>query len=118
MNNIQKYLIEGEKLKLINQEDEKIVIFDFPIRQVVQFRNCYVVRIEPSVGEIYNENVFGISKEGRILWQIEPIAHIYEDSPYTGIGQVNDSVKLSNWDGTDLTVNPATGDVIQKSFSK
>ena len=56
--------------------------------------------------------------KGKIIWQIEKIPYVYEDSPYTWIGKQDGYLKLGNWDGTDLTVNPKTGEIIQKSFSK
>lgn len=118
MNYEIEYKIENKKLKLIRNEVEKLVIFDFPIRQVIKFHDCFVVRLEPDIGQIYNENVFGISHEGKILWQIESISLVYEDSPYTGIGKEGEKAKLCNWDGTDLLIDPYTGKIIKKSFSK
>jgi hypothetical protein len=118
MNNTIKYEIEDKKLKLINSESEKIVTFNFPIRQVVSFRDCYIVRIEPDIGQVDNENIFGVSSEGNILWQIEPMLHVYKDSPYTGVSQEGDLAKLCNWDGTDLIIAPYTGKIIKQSYSK
>lgn len=118
MNNVIKYKIENKKLKLIDIANEKIILFAFPIRQIIQFPNCFVVRLEPDVGQIYNENVFGVSNEGKMLWQIESMPHVYEDSPYTGLGQDGDLAKLSNWDGTDLLIEPYTGKILKKGHSR
>lgn len=118
MNNMIKHEINDKKLKLTNLTDEKIIIFDFPIRQVLKFNHCFVVRLEPDIGQIYNENIFGISNEGKILWQIEPLSHVYEDSPYTGLGQIGNLAQLCNWDGADLIIDPYTGQIISKGYSK
>lgn len=118
MNNKIKHEIDDKKLKLSEFKNETIIIFDFPIRQVIKFSNCFVVRLEPDIGSIYNENVFGISNEGKKLWQIEPLSHIYEDSPYTGLGQIGDLAQLCNWDGTDLIIEPYTGRIISIGYSK
>jgi hypothetical protein len=118
MKKMIKHEIDNKRLKLLGSEDEKIIIFDFPIRQVIKFHDCFVVRLEPDVGQIYNENVFGISNEGKILWQIETMSHVYKDSPYTWLGQEGDIAKLSNWDGADLVIEPYTGRIIKKSYSR
>ena len=118
MNNLIKHEINDKKLKLKHLTYEKIIIFDFPIRQLLKFNHCFIVRLEPDIGHIYNENVFGISNEGKILWQIEPLPHVYEDSPYTGLGQIGDLAQLFNWDGTDLVIEPYTGRIISKRYSK
>lgn len=118
MKHTIKYEIDDKNLKLLSSEDEKIISFAYPIRQVIKFNDCLVVRLESDIGQIYNENVFGISNEGKVLWQIEPMPHVYNDSPYTGLGQEGNSAKLSNWDGTDLIIEPYTGRIIKKSYSR
>jgi hypothetical protein len=118
MNKNIIYEINNKNLNLINDGNKYVVAFDFPIRQVISFDEYFIVRIEPDVGVIYNENVFGVSLKGKVLWQIKAIPHVYDDSPYTGIGKDGENAKLSNWDGTDLLVKPMTGEIIKKSFSK
>jgi hypothetical protein len=118
VHNIIKCEIEGNSVKVINGGKTKILTFPFPIRQAISFPKCHVIRFEPEVGETYNENVFGLSLDGDILWQIEPIGHVYADSPYTGMGQVGDLIQLWNWDGVDLFVEPYTGKIVRKSYGK
>lgn len=65
-------------LKTIDGET-KNVIFDFPIRQLVQFENKLLVRIEPEIGKIFNENVFCYSNNGVLLWQVNSTNTIDED---------------------------------------
>lgn len=94
------------------------VEFIWPITDVIKFNDVLVVRVEPESGVIYNENVFGVSVTGEIIWSIEKRNHVYEDSPYTAINKKNDTVKFSNWDGEDLVVDPHTGQILSSSFSK
>lgn len=112
------FTIQDNHIKFIKDNKEVTISFKFPIDKVIPFEECLVVSIEPSVDQIFNENVFGISNKGEIIWQIEEIPHIYDKSPYTGMGRVGDTVKLCNWDGTDLIVEPYTGKIIKKSYSR
>lgn len=118
MKNTVEFEIDNNKLKLLSSQGEIIINFNFLIRQVIKFDDCFVVRLEPDTGQVYNENVFGISNDGKVLWQIEPMQHVYNDSPYTGLGKEDDLAKLSNWDGTDLIIEPYTGKIIKKNYSR
>ena len=118
MNFNTNFQVKDNDLKITDGNNERIVSFKFPIRQVLPFESCYVVLIEPAIGQILNENIYGVSLDGKVLWQITPIPYVYEDSPYTGMGQVGDTVKICNWDGTDLIINPATGEILEKGYSK
>lgn len=118
-----KYEIVDKKLKIFATDtttDAEIhyADFKFPIRQVLAFVDCLVVRIEPDSSQVYNENVFGINKDGKLLWQIQSIPHVYANSPYTNISKDGVFLKIHNWDGTDLTVEPYSGKITKKDFSR
>lgn len=118
MHSIIKYEIDDKKFTLLNPKENRTIIFDFPIRQLIEFHNCFIIRLEVDVDKIYNENVFGVSLEGKMLWQIEPMPHIDEQNPYTGMGREGDLIKLYSWIGINVTVIPYTGQIIEKGFSK
>ncbi|WP_375055094.1 hypothetical protein [Zobellella sp. DQSA1] len=94
------------------------VSFQWPIAQVVSFSDILVVRIEPDPGSCFNENVFGVNKDGSIVWTIEKIKHVYDDSPYTSIVAKDDNIKLFNWDGDELLVEPKSGRIISIGYGK
>ncbi|AMQ89738.1 MULTISPECIES: hypothetical protein [Marinobacter] len=94
------------------------VPFQWPIAEVVVFDAILVVRIEPDPGAYFNENVFGVREDGSIAWVIEKRKHVYDDSPYTSIVAKDDNVKLFNWDGDELLVEPKSGKVISVGFGK
>ena len=71
-----------------------------------------VVRLDVPPGARFNENVFGVDREGRILWQVPRRPYAYADSPYTGMEPKNDRVVLLNWDGLQLSVACRTGHVL------
>lgn len=94
------------------------VDFPYPVAETVIFSDVVIVRVEPPVGIIFNENIFGISLTGDLLWQIKTLKHVYGDSPYTSVKEVVSGIKLSNWDGDDVIVNPKTGSILQVGYSK
>ena len=114
-----KYRTENNTLFLASLSGEEIpVALPFPVAKVLPFPDILVVCVQPDVGCIFNENVFGIDAEGHIKWQISKRTYAYQDSPFTGIARAGSTAILYNWDGTDLEVDPATGNVLSESFSK
>jgi len=92
--------------------------FTGEIDKVLDFESIFVVMIKvPPKGKC-NENVFGISPEGTINWQIQPRSYVYKDSPYTGMCRVQDKVKLFNWDGLELVVDPESGKILEEKCGK
>ncbi len=104
----------------IHQPDgsSKTVSFDWPISQALQHGQIIIVRTEPPIGACDNRNVYGVAADGKKLWQIEPIKHSYADSPYTGLSLDSEGAVLSNWDGTNVVVDPTTGQIIRQSQGK
>ena len=92
--------------------------FRHPVGQAETFGNVAVVRLDVPPGTRLNENVFAISSDGRVLWQIAPESHAYEDSPYTGLSRDGDQVVAHNWDGAVLWLDPASGQVIRRGYRK
>jgi len=94
------------------------VTFKWPISQALVCGEVVVVRIDPPVGACDNRNVYGVAPSGEIVWQIEPIKHSYADSPYTGMSLNSEGAVLSNWDGANVVVEPATGRIIRQYQGK
>lgn len=95
-------------------------MFQLPsaIKQIEILDQVIAVRVHPEGVNFINENVFGISFEGKLLWQIEKVEHVDKDSPYTGLGRENDLLTAYNWDGFDYLVEPKTGKIIDRKFIK
>ncbi|MDQ5899645.1 MAG: hypothetical protein QG624_564 [Pseudomonadota bacterium] len=120
MNNKQiiNFKIDEKRIVISTLDSVNHVQFSFDIKQVENFGDMLVVRLKIPVGTTYNENVFGVSYDGKILWQIEKLKYVYNDSPFTGMVREGNNIKLCNWDGTDLIVNSQTGEIISKGWSK
>ncbi len=92
--------------------------FKYPIDEIKICEKIVIVRLDIPPKVILNENVYGISENGELLWQIEKLDHIYEDSPYTGMTLKEGKLILYNWDGLEVNIDPKTGKVISKSYGK
>jgi hypothetical protein len=93
-------------------DNGRIVSFPFPVIQTIECADVLVVRLDVPPGARFNENVFGVDREGKIAWQVPQRPNVYADSPYTGMEHQNDRVVLSNWDGLQLTIACKTGQVL------
>jgi len=95
-----------------------VVAFPWPLAEVIEFGRIYVVRLEPDPGSRFNENVFGVTTDGTVIWTIEQRKHVYVDSPYTSVIRKDNRVKLFNWDGDELLVDPKSGAVVAERYGK
>ncbi len=99
-------------------QNGKEVAFDYPIGETLDFQDVIVLRLKLPLEVIFNENVFGLSRDGKILWQISKQKHIDEDSPYTQLSYQNNKAGLYNWDASLYIVEPFSGKVIEERFLK
>jgi hypothetical protein len=96
----------------------KHVKLDLPITKAIACASSVVVLLEVPTGSVLNENVMALDTNGQFLWQVLPRTYVYDDSPYTDIRCEGTVVKLTNWDGVNLFVDPTTGQVIGKDESR
>lgn len=116
---LSSYEIDRKNLKLILPNNGiKEIKFDYPIRQVVQFKSSLLIRIEPGIGKILNENVYCYSSEGEFLWQVQPTDTIDVDSPYTNIVIREEKLFFYNWSGEKVQIDPFDGRILNKKFTK
>lgn len=118
MNAISLRIIDNSLLVRSSGRRENRVDFVWPVADVLDCGDVLVVRIDPDPGSKDNENVFGVDGNAVIVWKVPARKYIYEDSPYTGIKKAGDNVRLFNWDGAELLVNPSTGEVLQTTYSR
>ena len=106
------------KRKSVYFESGYRVKFGWPVREVVDCDPILVVRVESAPGHTFNENVFGVKDQSGIVWTVGRRTHVYEDSPYTGLRKSNGNIKLFNWDGEELTLDPLNGKVLDVGYGK
>jgi hypothetical protein len=94
-----------------------VAAFPFPVADAIEFDDVIVVRVQPPRGTIFNENVFGIQRNGRQIWQIQREYPPTEDVPWGGLENRNGEAWLSNWQSRLVWVNPNTGAVLRRGIS-
>jgi hypothetical protein len=109
---------EKNSLTILKGNEKKITYFQTPIEGIEQFDQVLVVMIYPEGENFLNENIFGVSYDGEILWQIKPIKHSDKRSPYVGIFRKGNYVKIYNWNGKNFIIDPNTGEAISEGYNK
>jgi hypothetical protein len=111
--------IQGNNLLVLDENQvETRITFSHPIADVLEFQSIAVVMLAPKVKSGFNENIYGVDYRGNIVWQIHKREYVYEDSPYTGIIKEEEKVRLFNWDGAELSVDPLTGRILNEKWGK
>ena len=69
---------------------------------------------------VMTENVFGISEEGAILWQVERHVATSTDpiNSYVGVSCEGGVVYLGDWGGHCVKIEPLTGRILDVAISK
>jgi hypothetical protein len=116
------------------------VDFDLSIKCAIKVLGIVVVALDVPPKQSMNENVFGVSSEGKILWQIERIpnasnpicrytdVNVIESGPdnllcrleqypeYKGLGEyarIPGTFIAGNWCGSEAIVDVKTGKVLR-----
>jgi hypothetical protein len=65
-----KYTIENNKVTI----NESIVEFEYPVQKVVEYIGKLIVLIDKPFGVKYNDNVFAVDANGKVIWQVSKIS--------------------------------------------
>lgn len=119
-NQLSDYSVSfnNNELQIVSGQTQKIVTLPSAIDEVEKFDHIIIVSINPKASSFLNENLYGISYDGKILWQIEKIDHVSKQSPYTGMSKEGDLLIAYNWDGFEYYIVPLTGKIIKKVYVK
>jgi hypothetical protein len=114
-----KFEILGTILKInADSREETQIEFRWPIAEVIQVDNFLVVRTDPNSGSCDNCNVFAVDVDGNIVWTVADRKYVYDDSPYTKIVVEGGKVKIFNWDGLTVEVEPSTWKEVSAIYGK
>ena len=113
------WTISGNQLLL---EAGHAASFPLPISECQQVEDVLVVVLDVSGRNHMTENVFGVTPQGQILWQIEPRPDISRDpvNYYTGISSdyLPDRVGLGSWAGIAVDVDIHSGKFVNSFVTK
>ncbi len=112
------YIIEGDTLIL---ENGKKVEFEYNIKGAVYIDGIIVVALDIPQDVILPENVFAVSSQGKVLWQIKPWGD-YEKTTadyYVAVALLpTNQVVAVGYDGMAGTLNIKTGEIVSSKFTK
>lgn len=111
------------KIKILNNilfvDNLEVYSFIFDIKDFIVLDERIVVLINSPTKSLFNENIFCIDKNGQLIWQVEKVVHIYEDSPYDKIVNCNnESIEAWNCDSCNYLINIQNGKIISRRFTK
>ena len=110
-------VIDGNKVRVGGKE----AVFKYPVKEAAEVKDIVVVVLDKPKGETMTENVFGIAKDGTILWQIEKIPETSQDpvNSYMGVVKVmDDVVRIGNWNDVVVEVDVSSGKIVGKRFAR
>jgi hypothetical protein len=103
-------------------DGRQVVTFDSAIADTVQLDRIVVVLTEPTRGEDCTRNVYGISPEGEMLWQIQAVhPNSHQPNTYTGFifrDRSASSVWIANWSGMSAEIDPRSGEILALEESR
>jgi len=103
-------------------ENNKRISFEHPIKSVLETSGIIVVILDVPSKQSMTENVFGVSGDGEIIWQIERIPETATDpiNRYTGfsVSSLAGIVVASNWNCINVYIDAKTGKVVDTEFTK
>lgn len=103
---------------VLNISSEITASFPHDIKKVIAFDEVIVVLLDVAAGVILNENVFGLSFDGKKKWQIERIVPDKRASSFVNIEKTGEGLDAYNWSGIRARVNLETGKVVHKRITK
>jgi len=106
--------IQGNRVKLTSGAS---ATFPYPVGQAFDFCGVVVVRLEVPRGKIFNENVYGISMDGKILWQVQHEYPPNQDAAWAALENVNGRAVVSNTESRFMHLDPWTGIATKKGLA-
>ncbi|MFD0792742.1 hypothetical protein ACFQZX_03885 [Mucilaginibacter litoreus] len=110
--------IEKNLLYLKNAEP---IVFEHDIKDALVINGVIVVLLNIPPQARNNLNVYAFDVNGDFFWRIKP-TDLYQkskDCPYIGIAKLRDNtITLTNWCDTVITVDIISGDIVEKHHVK
>jgi hypothetical protein len=95
------------------------VEFDFPISEILIFKNSYIILLDILNGVKYNSNIFCLDFTGKIKWQINNFEmDQIRYCPFISLEIVDFKLISYTWCGFRYTIDPQTGKIIERIFTK
>jgi len=103
--------------------DKLIKSFEYLIETIIIFEKfkVIIVLLDSDEYKLNSQNIFCVDYHGKERWQIPDVPLVLPPSgvsPYTQIRKEGETIKAFNWDGTIITLNPESGVILYKDWTK
>ncbi|MBE0537108.1 MAG: hypothetical protein IH624_15715 [Phycisphaerae bacterium] len=103
-------------------QDDTYVTFCYPIGTILETCGNLLIVLDVPAKQSMPENLFAVSEDGEILWQIEhsPKTGLDPANRFTGVREssISGIVVASNWNCVNFYVDVKTGRVVDTEFTK
>src|SRR5688572_7371230 len=109
-----EYSVNGRTLYL---QPSGPVTFDLPIEQVLECGEVLVVLLQVPSGARYPRNIFGIARDGAMLWQVPHLPSRYP-TPFRRLVRMGDAIGTGKVEGLEVLIDPQTGRILKKELRR
>jgi len=104
-----------------------VLKFDFKIKSIVEFEKVYIILLwnvdSNNIADQPLSNVYSIRKNGEILWNVKPIFENYnkytDEHLFIDIQKDdNEKLRIKTFGGIQAIIDPVSGRILQKTWSK
>jgi len=100
-------------------ESGELITFQWPVFNALQFNDIVIACFNYDYYQENDQNVFAFNKKGDIAWKIKQIPMQFARNPYVMIRyEQNGNAGLVNSSGSVIIVDPSTGEVMGKDWTK
>lgn len=92
--------------------------FPYAIEKYTSWKDKVLVMLNIPEGEIYNENIFCFTANGKFIWQIEKKEEFDKDCPFTGMSFNGEQFTPYKQCGVLTTVDMETGAIMSSKLIK
>ncbi len=113
-------LMDSDVSKQLIINGKSIYIFDYDIAEFIIYANKVLVRLDVlAKNSKLNENVYCLDMNGNIIWQMEQISRISQDSPIVDMRLENhNTLKVIDWSGEYFILDVNNGKIIDSGRGK
>ncbi|MEA5057448.1 MAG: hypothetical protein VB047_07800 [Anaerotignum propionicum] len=107
--------------------NNEVLNFDYKIKSIVEFEKVYIILLwnidSDNMADQPLSNVYSIGKNGKVLWNVKPIFQNYnkytDEHLFIDIQKDdNGNLQLQTFEGIKAIVDPVSGRILQKSWTK
>src|SRR5687768_1705393 len=100
------------------KDNNLLYVFPHPMTEVRELEDRFIVILQVPREEIFKDNVFCISKSGKLLWQIEDRGNNVDYRRFIGSSYHYNNLEIADNIGYTFTVDIDTGKILKAEFTK